>query len=294
MDLSIIIVNHNTKKLLLDCLVSVFSQTKDIDFEVLVVDNNSTDNSVELIKLLFINELTSSRIKIIKNKENLGFAKANNQGIEQAQGEYIILLNSDTKIIDQALVKLVRFAEKQPGLGVAGPRLVNADSSSQPSAAPFYTLPVTAVSLFKGDRWLRQSPAQARPVDWVSGACFLIKREVIEKIGFLDEKFFMYVEEMEYCYRAKKAGLTTFFYPGVEVVHLERGGQSGDWQRRQQAIWGIYQGLVYFYEKHFASWQLAVLKFLLRTKAALAWLVGDLTNNHYLKTTYAKAFTLAG
>lgn len=282
--LSIIIVNYNTKELLRDCLASVFKETKNIDFEVIVIDNASKDASSAMVKKEF------PRVKLIVNRHNAGFARANNQGIKQARGEYIILLNSDTKIIDKALVKLVKFSQEQPGLGIAGPRLLNADNSHQPSTAPFYTLAVTAVSLFKGDRWLRQSPSQTRSVDWVSGACFLIKKEALEKIGLLDEKFFMYVEEMEYCYRAKKAGFSTFFYPGAEVTHLVRGSSVDG---KEKAILGIYQGLIYFYEKRFASWQLAVLKFLLRTKAALAWFWGFLTNNRYLKTTYAKAFKMA-
>jgi len=282
--LSIIIVSFNTKKLLQNCLKSVFSQTKGIDFEVIVVDNASKDGSAAMVKKEF------PRAKLIQNQRNLGFAKANNKGIKQAKGEWLLLLNSDTKIINNALAKLVNFAQKQPGLGIAGPRLLNVDHSPQLSTAPFYTLPITAISLFKGDRWLRQSPEKIKKVDWVSGACFLIKKQVIQKIGFLDEKFFMYVEEMEYCYRAKKNGFLTFFYPGSEVLHFERGSSVDG---KEKAILSIYKGLIFFYKKHFACWQVSVLKFLLQTKAGLAWLLGFFTNNQYLKTTYAKAFKMA-
>lgn len=293
MKLSIIIVNFNTKDLLRDCLNSIIHSIPCLagrqalnhplssNYEVIVVDNASSDESVKMLKKEF------PQVKLIKNKRNLGFSKANNQGINKARGEYILLLNSDTEIVNNALKELVDFAESKNDLGMAGPKLLNPDGRPQPSTAPFYTLPVAFLSLFGGDRFLRRSPVKTTPVDWVSGACFLIKKAIIDKIGLLDEKFFMYAEEMEYCFRAKKAGYQVYFYPQAEVIHLGEG--SGD---RQKAILGIYQGLIYFYQKHFAPWQLNVLKFLLRTKAALAWLTGILINNHYLKETYAKAFKL--
>jgi len=285
MALSIIIVSFNTKNLLQACLESVFQQTKDIKFEVIVVDNASTDGSPEMVKKKF------PQVELIKNQKNLGFAQANNQALRRAKGDYFLLLNSDTKIKNNALKKLVALAEEKKNLGMAGPKLLNPDGTPQPSTGPFYTLPITFFSLFRGDRYLRQAPSQEKVVDWLSGACFLIKREVTEKIGFLDEKFFMYVEEMEFCFRAKKAGFQVDYFPQAEVYHLERGSSP---EGKQKAIWGIYQGLIYFYQKHFAPWQLLVLKFLLRTKAAGAWLVGWLTNNQGLKETYAKAFKLAG
>ena len=285
MDLSIIILSFNTKKLLQNCLDFVFQQTKGIKFEVLVVDNHSTDGSAEMVKKKF------PQVELIKNQKNLGFAQANNQALRRAKGDYFLLLNSDTKIKGNALKKLVALAEEKKNLGLAGPKLLNPDGTSQPSTGPFYTLPITFLSLFRGDRYLRHAYSQEKAVDWLSGACFLIKRELIDKIGLLDEKFFMYVEEMEFCFRAKKAGYLTYFFPQAEVYHLERGSSP---EGKQKAIWGIYQGLIYFYQKHFAPWQLLVLKLLLRTKAAGAWLVGWLTNNQELKETYAKAFKLAG
>jgi GT2 family glycosyltransferase len=285
MDLSIIIPSFNTKDLLQACLQSVFQQTKGIDFEVIVVDNHSTDGSPEMVKKKF------PQVILIKNKTNLGFAQANNQGMKRAKGEYFLLLNSDTKIKSNALKKLVSLAKKKKDLGIAGSRLLNLNDTPQPSTGPFYTLPLTFISLFRGDHYLRQSPSQTKKVDWLMGACFLIKREVTKKVGYLDEKFFMYVEEMEYCYRAHKAGFGVYFFPRAEVYHLERGSSP---EGKQKAVWGIYQGLIYFYQKHFAPWQLAVLKLLLRTKALIAWLLGLMTGNRYLKETYAKAFQLVG
>lgn len=284
MILSVIIVNFNTKDLLKDCLSSILRQAQGINFEVLVVDNGSTDDSTVMIKEKF------PQVSLIENKKNLGFAKANNQGIKRAGGKYILLLNSDTILKDNPLFRLIRFAEKHPQAGVIGGRLLNRDGREQPSVAPFFTLPKAFLWLLTGDRFLYSSPRKPCQVDWVMGAALMIKKEVIDKAGFLDEKFFMYMEEQEWCYRIKKAGWQVWFYPGAEIFHLIRGSSP---EGRQKAILGIYQGLIYFYQKHFAPWQLRVLKLLLRAKAAGAWFVGILTNNAYLKQTYAKAFKLA-
>jgi len=284
MDLSVIIVNFNTKNLLKDCLSSTFNQTQGISFEVLVVDNGSTDDSTAMVKEKF------PQASLIENKENLGFARANNQGIRKAKGKYILLLNSDTVLKNNSLLKLIRFAEKHPQAGVIGSRLLNKNESVQPSVAPFFILPKVFLWLTTGDRFLYASPEKPCQVDWVMGAALMIKKEVIDKLGSLDEIFFMYMEEQEWCYRIKKAGWQVWFYPGAEIFHLVRGSSP---KGRQRAIWGIYQGLIYFYQKHFAPWQLRVLKLLLRAKAVGAWFVGILTNNAYLKQTYAKAFKMA-
>ena len=121
--------------------------------------------------------------------------------------------------------------------------------------------------LFGLKRWTRQAPNQTCQVDWVEGSCFLIKREVIKQIGLLDEKFFMYIEEVEFCYRAQKAGFKTWYYPETKVFHLVRGSSP---EGKQKAVNWIHEDLIYFYQKHFASWQLAVLKCLLRFKKAYA------------------------
>lgn len=283
-DLSIIVLNYNTKLLLKQCLSSVFKYTKGITFEVIVVDNASNDGSAAFIKQYFKKEITW-----LQNKENYGFAKGNNVGIKEAKGKYILLLNSDTAIDSNCFSQLISRAQNFPLLGIAAPRLKNADGSVQPSTAPFFNLIVTAVSLFRGDFLLRRSPQQNSRVDWVSGACFLISRQLIEKIGLLDENFFMYLEEMEYCYRAKKAGFEVWFFPEAEIFHLVRGSSP---EGKQKAIWWTFEGLQYFYSKHFGRFDRLVLKLLLWTKASLFWLVGMVSGNEYLKKTYAKAFKL--
>jgi len=297
-DLSIIIVNWNTKRLLLDCLSSIFKNTKNLNYEVIVVDNGSTDSSINSVKELFINELEKKKYKLVNpltrnkliiNKENLGFARANNQGIKIAKGKYILLLNSDTKIVGNALKKLVDFAETKQNLGVVGPRLLNKDGSFQPSVGRFFTLPWSVLWLMTGDKFLYSSPVKPMEVDWVMGAAFLISRWVIERVGLLDENLFMYIEEVEWCWRIKKAGLQIWFYPGAEIYHLVRGSSP---EGKQRAVLRIYQGLIYFYQKHFAPWQATMLKLALRIKAVIGRLVGVLTANKYLKETYAKAFKM--
>ncbi|MFH1840810.1 MAG: glycosyltransferase family 2 protein [Candidatus Shapirobacteria bacterium] len=286
MELSVIVVNWNTRSLLLDCLRSIFDQTKGISYEVWVVDNASTDDSVLEVKRL---KQKIKNLFLIENKKNLGFAQANNQAIKQANGDFVLLLNSDTKLIGNALEKMINFARKNSRLGILGPRLLNRDKTFQPSVAPFYFLANTFLSLFGGDRFLRSSPLIAKKVDWVSGSCFLIRKQVIDKTGGLDENFFMYLEEMEFCYRAQKAGFQTWFYPGASVYHLVRGSSPAG---RQQVIWWTYKSFIYFYQKHFAPWQLIMLKWLLRLKALAGWFWGAITGNPELKITYEKAFRL--
>ena len=184
------------------------------------------------------------------------------------------------------------FAKSKEELGVVGPKLLNPDGSPQLSVASFFTLPKAFVWLLTGDRFLYSSLPQSHSVDWVMGAALMVKKDVIDKVGLLDEKFFMYMEEVEWCYRIKKAGFEIWFYPGAEIFHLVRGGSPASWRGKQKAILNIYQGLIYFYQKHFASWQLPVLKLLLLTKAAGAWFLGALTGNKYLKETYAQAYKL--
>lgn len=283
-DLTIIIINYNTRLLLKKCLESVFENTKNIKIEIIVVDNGSEDKSYLSLKKEF------PRIKLIQNKKNMGFSAANNVGIRAANGNYVLLLNSDAEVTGGALEKMLAFAKTKNNLGVLGPRLLNADRTAQLSVGPFYTLPISAISLFRGDRFLRSSPSRAMRVDWVSGACFLISKKVINSIGLLDDNFFMYLEEMEYCYRARKAGFDIWFFPSAEVYHLVRGSSP---QGKEKVILWTFKNFKYFYQKHFATWQLGVLKFLLLTKAFFAFLLGIISGNQYLKNTYGKAIKVA-
>lgn len=282
MTLSIIIVNFNTRDLLSNCLRSIFSQ-KGVSFDVWVVDNASRDGSVIMVENEF------PKVKLIKNKENLGFAKANNLALQKSGGRFLFLLNSDTILKGQTLIKIIDFLGKNPQIGILGMKVLNPDGSLQPSVGKFYNLVNAFLMLFGGERLglLRSSPLKIEEVDWVAGAALIVKREVLEKAGLLDENLFMYMEEVEWCFRVKKAGFRIFFYPEAEIVHYTRASGS-----KSEAIWGIYKGLTYFYQKHKPRWQLIILKLMLKTKASFAWFLGILTNNGYLKVTYSKAFHL--
>lgn len=287
MDLSIIVVNFNTKRLLRNCLASIFRglENSSLNFEIIVVDNGSTDGSSQMVEESF------PQVKLIKNKKNLGFGKANNQALSQASGEHILLLNSDTEVINKGVERLLGFMRKNKEVDIVGGKLFNKDGTPQPSCGPFYSLPILFLMLFlKGDKLkiTRWSPKRVCEVDWVSGACLMAKRGVFEKLVF-DENIFMYMDEIEFLYRAKKAGFKVFFCPEAKFFHL--GSASS--KRKKTPVLNIYQGLLYFYQKHHSGWRLFLLKLMLKVKAGGAYLFGVLTSNNYLKKTYAEAFSLA-
>jgi len=279
---SIIILSWNTKQLLRNCLKSL----KGMAVEIIVVDNGSTDGSPAMVAKEF------PQVKLIRNKKNLGFGAANNQGMKAAEGDYLLLLNSDTVVKDEAPLKMATFLAKHPEAGAVGCRLLNSDGSLQPSAGPFPDLKVSVVMLFL-EHWLknltRASFAKTTEVDWVMGAALMVRREVVKKAGWMDEGIFMYMDEVEWCYRIKKAGFKVFFYPEAEIIHLfGASSKSG----RKAPILNIYRGLIYFYQKHYSHWQLKILKFMLKLKAREALILGWLTNNRYLKETYAEALKI--
>lgn len=288
-DLSIIIVSYNTKKTTEDCIKSICQSLKgsNIKYELVVIDNASTDGSV-----IMLEDFLHSKpeiFKLIKNDTNLGFARANNLGVKKAVGDYVLFLNSDIVVLDNAIEKLFKFYQQnQKTINFLGGKLLNKDKSSQPSAAPFYTLPVVFAALFlKGDYWglTRSSPNNLTKVDWVSGACIMTTKEYFSKIGGFDERIFMYMDEVDLLYRAKMSGLTTFFYPEARFIHHGCASSSG----RTYPITQVFGGLIYFYKKHYTNLALFLLKILLKLKLGIAILIGKITNNRYLIETYEKA-----
>lgn len=227
-DVSIIIVNWNTRDILRDCLVSVYSQTKDMTYEVILVDNASSDGSAQMVKAEF------PQVILIENTENSGFAAANNQGMRIAKGRYVLLLNSDTVVLDGAIQKTVRYADSHPEAGVVGCRAVWPDGRRQNTCFRFVTLRLLLLSsllffrmakpfrrpLFHPDRYLHLDFNQEHNVDVVAGCFFLLREEVIREVGMFDEDFFMYGEEMEWCSRIHKADWEIRYFPGAEIVHL--------------------------------------------------------------------------
>jgi GT2 family glycosyltransferase len=283
--LSIIILNYNTKELLHSCIESMLKvYKKEVEngtFEIIVVDNASTDGSLESIE--------NARIKKISNRENYGFSKGNNIGAKQAEGKYILFLNSDTLVLDKGFLDVVAFLENNATAGIVGGKLINVNGSAQPSTGKFYSLSYVFLNLFGLERlgMVRISPSKTVPVNWVSGASLLIRKSLFKRLGGFDEQFFMYMEDMELCFRAKKLGFKTYFFPNVSIVHKGLGSSN-----RTFAVLQIYKGLLHFYEKHASPMQLTLVKLLLMVKALLAFLVGVCTLNQYLVSTYRKALAL--
>lgn len=282
--LSVIILNYNTKELTAKCIRSLISlyrkQIESKEFELILVDNNSSDGSTPLFeKIKFV--------KLVKNKENYGFSKGNNIGAKKAQGEYILFLNSDARIEDQGLTKMVDFLQRNSKVGVLGGKLINIDGSQQASCGNFYSL-INLPLIFSEWIGFRKKPAKIQNVDWVSGGSMMIRRELFEKLKGFDEKLFMYMEDMEFCFRVKRRGFQTLFFPDIKIVHRELGSSN-----RSFAVNQIYKGILYFFRKHKPYWQYLIIKFLLIAKAIVAVLLGGLSNNSYLKRTYKGALKFA-
>ncbi len=232
MKISIIIVSYNTRGLLAACINSIENNLKQLDYEIIVVDNNSTDGSVELLKSQY------PKVKLIENKYNAGFAKANNQGLLFCSGEYILLLNSDSLVLGNAIGTLVEFLNTHKEAAICGPRLLNSDMTLQLPCRRGFPRLINSISHFSGlskvfpkSRVLGSylmtymDNSVDHEVDAVSGACMLVRRAVLDTIGeLLDEAFYMHFEDIDLCYRAKKSGYKVYYVHDAEVVHLK--GQS--------------------------------------------------------------------
>jgi hypothetical protein len=257
--LSICILNWNTYELVRDCLMSIFADPQAADWEVVVVDNASADGSVEKIRREF------SQAKIIVSAENLGFSGGNNLALQQVRGCYALLLNSDTLVEIGALGGLVDFMDSQAQAGVVGPMLLNTDGSLQLSCGISPSLWSEIVHklllhklfpFFKLGRW---DHAQTRSVGWVTGACLMVRRQVLDEVGFLDPQFFMYHEDVEWCLRFKRRGWRVYYYPFSRVVHL--GGQSTR-KNFSEMLVVSQRSLYYLFQKHFGRFQVYALRLL--------------------------------
>ncbi len=240
--LDILIVNWNTRDLLAQTL-SCVEATVCTPHTCWVVDNGSTDGSVEHLREQF------PWVQIIANSDNLGFAAANNQAIIQVRGRYALLLNSDTEVQPGAIDRLIRYMDSNPEVGACGPKLLNADRSLQPSARNFYSTFGSLVENKLVARFWKQPKAETRflsywdhgytrAVDWVTGACLLVRMDVIRRVGLLDTAFFMYGEEIDWQMRMHKAGYPVHFVHDAEVVHLGGGSSVSAFQkmRRQEYV----------------------------------------------------------
>ena len=248
MDLSIIIVNWNTKDLLLQCLESVYQTIKRVEMEVFVVDNGSMDGSIAAAKGRF------PEVKFIQNEINLGFARANNQALSLAKGRYLLLLNPDTQVKKGAIERLISFMDAHPEAGGAGAQLLNSDGSRQNSIANF---PSLATELLNKSllRWFFPSvfPGKERnypepiEVDSVIGACMVVKRDAIEPVGLLDEGYFLFLEETDWCYRMRRTGWKIYHVPQAEIYHFQ--GKGVEMEKKKARV-EYYRSLYRFFKKN--------------------------------------------
>jgi len=264
LDLSIIIVSYNSRKLLEICLKSIYRHVKDITFQVFVVDNDSHDGTIEFIEEHFGN------VNLIKNQQNLFFAKANNQAIHKSHGRYILLLNPDTEILDDSLQRVVRAMDHHKYWGAVGCRLTLPSGQLQQTGNRFPSFLFGVFELlfiniiFPGNwvnrhnqygDWDRQS---LRELDAVSGACLFVRREVFDDIGLLDEEFVMYSEEVDLCARIRRGGWKVVYYPDCQIIHHVGGATNPTWELRNLHL----NSFLLLFKKHHKIWKYRLLKVL--------------------------------
>jgi len=275
--LSIIIVNYNSKRVLLNCLSSIKNHCEIINPEVLIIDNASTEKIKEL-------ESSFPQFTFIYNEKNIGFAAANNIGIKKSKGKYILLLNPDTIVNENSFHPMIKYLEDHKDVGIGGCKIFNADGEIERSTHSFPSLlkefvhanefiknivgydsriADTFKKIFKlkslESYWDHNS---SKEVDHVTGACMMVKREAIDKVGLLDEAFFLYNEEVEWSLRFKKAGYKSVFLFGSSIIHLF--GHSTKQRVQKQKINHLlverYRGMFYFFQKHYSSTKLFALR----------------------------------
>ncbi len=256
-DLSIIIVNWNTKEYLLQCVDSILQKKGSISMEIIVIDNGSHDRSGEEVKRHF------PGLHLIENGRNLGFAKAVNQGLRVSSGRYSLLLNPDTQLREGAIEKLVSFMESHAEAGIAGAQLLNGDGSKQNSIANFPSLTTELLNksllrLLFPKKFPGKEKGYPEPieVDSVIGACMMVRRDVVEQVGLLDEDYFLFLEETDWCYRMKRAGWKVYHIPQAEIYHFQ--GKSVEKDKKSAKV-EFYRSRYHFFKKNRGSLQWFIL-----------------------------------
>ncbi len=303
MDLSIIIVNWNTKDLLDSCLDSIFSSTSTRYWEIIVVDNASTDGSAEML------EERHPSVRFIANDSNVGFARANNIGLKESSGRYVLFLNSDTLIRDNSIDRMLSYMSEHEDVSFLGPRLLNKDGSLQVSALRIPTLYNSIGDLlfgfFKSGFWSRfttRYPSYDREINagWLSGACLMCSGDSIKKLGGWPEEFFMYSEDVMLGVNAEKSGMRKVYFPDAEILHLIAGSTKDEIERiacifenrikLRRELLSYSEFLLYLF---FAGMLLGARAFAYSLITVIFGIIGRDSNFASQKThTYIKAFLL--
>ncbi|MBT5550973.1 MAG: glycosyltransferase family 2 protein [Nitrospina sp.] len=270
-NLSIIIVSFNTRDVLLDCLTSVYAKTEDISFEIIVVDNASNDATPASISERFPD------VRLICNDKNRGFSTANNQGIRMSLGRWVVLLNPDTCLIENSFQKIFTHLQEHSEFSILGPGIID-ESGQQSPTRLWEDTPQDAawkiLGLYNpGNELQRMGDMQAKEALVISGCCFVIRRELFEEIGLLDENYFLYNEEDDFCRRARQHGKRICFFPETSIRHLH-GKSTHQPEHREKVILETYKSNLYFYSKYYScGWNL-ILRFLYKA-TLLAGLIGS-------------------
>lgn len=288
MKLTIVIVNYNVKYFLKQCLDSVFKATQNIDAEVFVVDNNSNDGSVEMV----INDFPE--VNFIHNKDNVGFSKANNQAIRVSKGEYVLLLNPDTVVKEDTFEKVTQFMDAHPNAGGLGVKMVDGNGNFLPESkrglptpnVAFYKIFGLANLFPKSEKFGRYhlghlSNEETAKIDILSGAFMLLRRETLDKIGLLDENFFMYGEDIDLSYRITLGGYDNYYFPHSSIIHYK--GESTK-KSTVNYVFVFYKAMSIFAEKHFGKSKIKLLNFLI--KVAIFLRAGLAVFNRLIEITF--------
>ena len=255
MKLSIVIVSYNVGNYLKNCLESINKTASPLNPEIIVVDNKSTDNTLDIVKNNF------SNVKLIKNSENYGFAKGANIGMKQAQGEFVLLLNPDTLVLECAVTSMVEYMQSHPEIGIMGPQLQDPDGSLQLSCRSFPTWSVYFSNrqsilnrLFPTNKWsnkylLKQiDHKQIQEVDWICGCGLLLRKKMLEEMDYLDEDFFMYIEDVDLAKRVREKNWKTVYFPQARLIHYQSKSVI---QNKEGMLVEHHRSMYRYYLKHF-------------------------------------------
>jgi hypothetical protein len=273
MDVSVIVVSYNTKDLLRECIRSIYRETREIEYEVFVVDNRSTDGSPDMVKGEF------PKVRLIRNDLNVGFAAGNNIALKKGRGRYFLLLNPDTQLVNNAIGILADYMDSHRDVGASGCMLLDGNKEVQMVCRKFSRIAHEVGELMPVInrcrwRWMSRNYLSDEfdyrscgETDYVQGACLMVRRVVIEEIGLMDERYFMYSEEEDWCYRMKRKGWKVMYVSSAVVVHYQ--GMSTR-QHSSEMLVELYRSKFQFFSKNYGIWRARFLKIVLVTMMAFS------------------------